>query len=378
MNKHTIGFCLLIGWLLIGAKPSFAQTADLSDFVRRSGNQLTLNGKPFVFVGVNRDNAFTDNSANSCGDGGEYPELYLNTMFDNLKSTCNGANTNMAMRVWAFQSYTNYNATTKTVDFSQIDKVVDKAEKAGVRLIMTLENQWGDCTKCINNSGDCRKLNTWYKTGYKLWKKGVSGNNGYNYPLTYKEYVGKIVERYKDRKIIMMWQLMNEAESETASLGSDPTSMYNFTQDMANYIKSIDPNHLISVGTIGTENPGIEYEKLHSIASVDILENHDYGKPISTNPSLHHSYVDGNIAIANKLNKPIFMGEGGIKKGQASSLANRASMFDKKIKAYVKQGGDGYLIWSYTEGKLDPYYQSAPYDFNSTDPICPVMKNISF
>ena len=49
---------------------------------------------------------------------------------------------------------------------------------------------------------------------------------------------------------------------------------------MGAYVKSLDPNHLVTLGVIGSPQPGVgsgNYERLHGLASIDFLEAHDYG-----------------------------------------------------------------------------------------------------
>ena len=44
-------------------------------------------------------------------------------------------------------------------------------------------------------------------------------------------------------------------------------------------IKSIDPNHLVSLGTIGSGQCGTSgdyYKQLHAIPTIDLCEVHDY------------------------------------------------------------------------------------------------------
>ncbi|MDP3973266.1 MAG: cellulase family glycosylhydrolase [Candidatus Daviesbacteria bacterium] len=117
-------------------------------------------------------------------------------------------------------------------------------------------------------------------------------NSGYlspygSYPISYKDYVGIVVQRYKDNPNILMWQLMNEAESKDTAGTEDPTSLYNFTKDISAYIKSLDPNHLVSLGTMGGGQPGQRngnYVKLHSLNTIDLLEAHDFNKATEVLP----------------------------------------------------------------------------------------------
>lgn len=388
-------------------------------FVRRDGNRLVLNGQTYKFVGFNRDNAATENSGDGvCGDGGDNPELYLDTMFDHIRNTCGGMNENIALRVWAFQKFTTYNSATDTVDFSQIDRVVEKAKRNGIKLIMTLDNNFQACTEnlelyqCPGDRTPGRKKHVWYGPdiaqnqqngisgyGYRTWKAGVSPNFGYDYPLTYRDYVQRIVTRYKNEPTILMWELMNEIEPE-AVVSDKPYDVpdgvndancqkifsldgfYNFAVDMSQLVKSIDPNHLVALGTIGngwwSQNNYEPYRTIFSIPTIDILDSHTYSPVNNATESKHSPWVDANLAIANSLQKPHIIGESGIKvPTNSATIENRANQFDILIDAYFRLGGDGYSIWSYSEGNLDPYHQHSENDVYPTDPTCPLIKKFN-
>ncbi|MBI2982470.1 MAG: metallophosphoesterase, partial [Deltaproteobacteria bacterium] len=97
----------------------------------------------------------------------------------------------------------------------------------------------------------------------------------------YRDYVGNLVAYYRNEPAILMWQLVNEAESKDINNVPDSPSLYNFASDMSDYIRSLDPNHLINLGTMGTGQPGIsgdDYEAIHALPNIDLLEVHDYNR----------------------------------------------------------------------------------------------------
>lgn len=347
-----------------------------SGFVQRDADKLILNGQTYKFIGFNKAGAANDNRYYSCGDGGDNPDVFLSTMFSTFKNICSNQNTNFVLRVWFTQAFTTRN---NALDWSRIDRVINYAKQNNVRLIVTLENEWENCTKSMTNSANGEKLNDWYKEGYRLWNKDHPQNNGYNYPLTFREYVRTIVNRYKDEPTILAWQIMNEAESADRSGISDPLSLYNFTKDIASLIKSIDHNHLVSLGTIGDSNAGLEngnYLWMHSIPEIDILETHEYKDP---NNPLPEPIPKNNMA-AKILGKPIFMGEAGIYANDSAVPPNiftyqqRASLFSNKMNAYFSNGGDGYLIWNWTNVLSTPGSQNFTYyQVDSDDPVCTTL-----
>lgn len=318
-----------------------------SPFVSAQGMALYLNGQPFRFVGVNRYNLLTidppDAPYRGCGDSWSDAELVQ--WFSEVQQM--GVT---AVRFWAFQLF-----TASGTDFSRMDRLIGLADRYGVKLIPVLENQWIECTV------GGYKGNTWYQSGY------LSPYGGY--PISYKDYVGKVVSRYKDSPAILMWQLMNEAES------TDHDALYRFTADISTLIKSIDRNHLVSLGTIGTGQPGAqgseEYRHLHSIPSIDILEYHDYD-PTQVFPSDGWNRLKERLEDAAALGKPLFVGESGISLTDYSA-DQRAGIFDAKMEAAFNNGVTGYLVWIYRDARST----NDPYSFNFQDPVTAIVKKYS-
>ncbi len=255
-----------------------AATAPAFEFVTREGNKLILSGNEFKFIGVNREGLASSlfyRFPNLVPIGDTQPEIdsFLDNTFTKLKEN----NINV-VRFFAFQSYVPVDATTKLGDFSAIDNVINRAKAHGIRLIPVLENQFHWSTqewRVPKGSKD----STWYKDGYKI-------PNG-SYKLSYSDYVQQIVGRYIDEPTILMWQLVSEASLEQNP--TYPTALKDFTLDMANKIKNVDPNNdpnrhipLVSMGVSGTGQPGTEgtdYRELHSIPSIDVVTAHDYNYP---------------------------------------------------------------------------------------------------
>lgn len=175
-----------------------------------------------------------------------------------------------------------------------------------------------------------------------------------------------------------MWQIMNEAESKDQNNNLDFQALYSFAKDISSYIKSLDPNHLISLGTIGSDQPGTQgddYRQLYAIPTLDILEYHDYNNDTSPLPgSLSQRFAD-----AKALNKPLFVGEAGIK-SQCTGIGcytqqQRADLFKAKMNAFFEEGGAGYLIWSYRDNHYDPHNI---YEFDASDPLAQVVRSAAF
>jgi endo-1,4-beta-mannosidase len=312
------------------------QHAQKSDFVTSVGQKLFVSGKQFRSIGVNRYNLLTRSvNGNTVGCANPFSEAEIDTMFSQLHSM--GVT---SIRFWLFQSFTNSGD-----DMSRFDYVLATATKYNIKVIPVLENHWKDCTE----NGD--KNSDWYTSGYKA-PYGA-------YQLSLKEYIAKVVPKYKDNPTILTWEIMNEATS------TDYQSLHNFAQDISGYIKSLDSNHLVSLSLNEARESTADIERLVAIKTIDVLDYHDYEN--ETNP-LPNTLRD-SLEIAKKNNKPLFVGESGIKE----TLINRVDLFDAKIHAFFQNGGAIYLLWSYG----DSYITNDGFNFTFEGPVTKLVKQVA-
>lgn len=235
-------------------------------FVGKSDTHFTLGGTPFHFVGVNMYNAAGDPAIYSCGPWMANPDEELQQWFHRAKVE-SGAT---VVRFWAFQSY-----TAGGTDWSALDRVMRVASKEDMKVIPVLENQWDSCTE-----GGIKDA-TWYAGAYQ---------RPYGYPLSYRDYVRKVVERYRDNPAVFGWMLINEAESASAGGQEDPDALYGFARDMSAFVHALDTNHLVTLGVPGgAGKPGASgghYGALHALPTIDFLTYHDYGFDDAAMPGL--------------------------------------------------------------------------------------------
>jgi endo-1,4-beta-mannosidase len=239
-----------------------------------------------------------------------------------------------------------------------IDRLIAAGKRHDVRLLLTLENEWQDCTEPDASTADGRKGTAWFAGGWKT---------------TLQPHIERLVARYRDEPQIAMWQLMNEAECPSAD------ALRTFAEEASSLIKSLDGNHLVSLGTIGTGQLGTEgddYKRLHEIPTIDIVEAHDYHAEREALPEK----IAMDMEVARAIGKPFFVGEAGIAAPLPQhpfSFEERAALFDAKLEAAFERGASGYLVWSFydlTGGNWQGW------DFGPGDPLAAVLKRraISF
>jgi hypothetical protein len=335
-------------------------TTENGGFVHRSGTTLTLNGQPWRFVGYNDYQLTSQSGGYTCGRA--IDQSTLDAILADARSS--GAT---VIRTWFFQSYYDLNSQSHVItpSWSAFDRVLNAAAAYGLRVIPVLVNEWQDCEppSVDKNLG-------FYQLGYQ--------SAGYGYPLSFKAYATTVAAHYANDPTIAFWQIGNELESNspsgcTASAESAGASALRaFADNMTSAIKAVDPNHLVSLGTIGSGQCGLagsDYEYVQA-GKVDLCEYHDYGDPTHAIPNDGYNRLAQRISQCRALDKPLFVGESGIvadvgDQGQSTgtidstSLQLRAGFFDAKMTAAFNAGLAGYVIWDKEQDASNSSYNLA-------------------
>lgn len=317
------------GCLSSDSKCTVGQCRGGEAFVSRVYQTLWLHDAPFRFVGaVSWGTAGWENNCRYWNFDSH--EAVVDKTFDEL-TTMRAS----VLRFWAYQSY----AGATGLDFSRFERIVEGARRAGVRLIPVLESMWTDCTE----GGE--KTDAWFASGYRS-PYGA-------YALSYRDYVQAIVTHFRDEPTILAWELMHEAQA------TDATALSAFVDDMTQVIRTVDSNHLVSVGlddgnsvaTSVSEGSPSNYQRLHAFANVDLIDVHDFtdtdASTVANFPAI--------LGIAANLKKPVFIGAGAVtlEAGTQTAYANRAKIVDGKIEATLRAGAVGFLVYEYNPGWSD-------------------------
>jgi mannan endo-1,4-beta-mannosidase len=308
-------------------------------FVQRSGHQLVVDGRPFFFTGMNIYNAANSDlpDTRSCW----YSMSSGDTLDRSLTALGPGVE---AIRTWFFQNQgTGSNGQR---DWSTLDHTLAVAKKHGMRVIPVLADQWGYCEGAPRNNGGY-KTEQWYRSGYRsVVPPGML--------VTYRDWVREAVTRYRSDPTILAWQLVNEAEAGTNERDCSRTAMatlIDFATDMSEMVKSVDPYHLLSLGTIGTGQCGLredQYETVHAVHGIDLCEYHDYDDPGSPIPGDKSNGMAVRLRQCKELGKPLINGEIGLNTGDAdNTYAGRARLLDAKLRAQRDAGVAGALVWTW-------------------------------
>lgn len=342
--------------LAISVLSACAGPAD--SFIQRNGASLQLAGRPFRFVGFNLYDAAASDIY-SCSPATRLTDRQLTSALQYIHQQAGAS----VIRFWAYQTY-----TAGGTDFSGVDRVLHAAKAAGLRVIPVLEDGPGDCTTGRPGvAKDALPGDNWYTRGYRL----PYGNAR----LSYRDYVRVIARHYRDDPTILAWMMMNEAETHARD-AHDRSALVGFARDIGAVIRSVDPHHLITLGTqangaFGTS--GRDFTDIYRLPVLDFAEVHDwadYGSDTEALPGSNSgrlpspnspacTALDAKIACsfarARALGKPLIVGEAGISAHDDTSRKRRAVLLDAKIGAAFTAGADGYLIWHLSSAPTDGY-----------------------
>lgn len=317
-------------------------------FVHVKDGRLEVDGERYRFIGVN---VYSLLSAKDSRSGFVCGLPHNRTERESVIREVSEFGGNV-IRIPAYQPYTD-----SGTDFTELDQTIALAKKYDIRLILILEGQWGHCS-----TGDYMTP-TWYRGGYR-YPYG-------EYPVSYVTYAERLVERYKDEPAILAWQLMNEAEASAGAIVvgvPDPEALLLFASDMSARIRTIDGNHLISLGTIDDSRAGlstVDYANVLQLSTVDLAEGHDYD-PVQPFPMTMRRCQK----IAELTKVPFFIGEVGVSTDDFSQ-EERARLLMQKLDAAWEADVDGVLIWSYRAG------DGGGFDIWPGDPILPQLRKFT-
>jgi mannan endo-1,4-beta-mannosidase len=327
-----------------------------SGFVTRVGNDLVLDGTPYRFTGVNIYNANSDGWCREAID-----DATLDSSLDSIGLSWSGHG---VIRAWFFQTLATDDATGAR-DWSRFDRLLRMAAERGYKVIPTLADQWGECGARVAPTY-AYKTEAWYTGGYAAPDPALAAAHGGSW-LSYRDWVAQIVGRYKDDPTVAFWQLMNEAEVNPAgAFGACPPgdgprdTLIDFATDMSGLVKSIDHDHLLSLGTIGggqCGTSGPQYKDVHAIPDIDLCEYHDY-TPNQAIPGDQSNGLGQRIQQCAELGKPLVIGETGIRPiDVGGTLEDRAASLRSKIQTQTELGVDGIVAWNYSPAgsTLDDY-----------------------
>lgn len=276
----------------------------------------------------------------------------------------------------------------------KLDYALYQAEKHGIKLLITFTNYWdafggmGQYVKWAQELGisGLKKDDFYTNETLKGWYKDyVNGLLNHTNP-----YTGR---KLKDEPSVFAWELANEPRCNTDAQCKD-NILYNWAKEMSEYVKSVDPNHMVALGDEGFYNKpygyyneyttsnyafygaeGVDFEKLMTIDTLDFGTPHFYldqwgMKHTGTGQDdLLWFKIHGETCA--ELGKPVILEEFGLTNRtiRDSEYEQWFEVLEGNVYETVEYAGTNYwMIASYIDGALYPDYdQYTVYGPEGTD-----------
>ena len=368
-----------------------------SPFVERQGSCFMLDGEEYRFVGTN---FWYGAILASEGQGGDRERLCreldrLHELgLDNLRILVGsdgerGVTTKVEPTLQVSPGV--YNDTI----LAGLDYLLQQMGQRQMKAVLYLNNSWewsGGYGFYLEQAGAGKQPRP-NEDGYPAFMRAMSqyASNEKAHELFY-QYVRDIIGRtnrytniaYTDDPAIMAWQIGNEprAFSEEAK---EPFA--HWLAEASALIRSLDKNHLISIGTEGiwgSENDTLLYERISADPNIDYMNAHiwpfnwSWAKRDSLQENIQRAcdysgrYLQEHIRIARKLEKPLVVEEFGYPRDDFKYDAGSPTTARDKYYDYIFQMAMGDSIvkgcnfWAWG-GEARPVHQD---QWLVGDPYC--------
>ncbi|HEY6079354.1 MAG TPA: cellulase family glycosylhydrolase [Polyangiaceae bacterium] len=371
-----------LGWLGVAAlmlgcmkSPASAAAASPQPGVEPSAT-FELAGKPFCFAGANN----------------YYPIYKSRAAVSDVFAAARALGFRV-MRVWAMLDRGSLDGSVPNVDgaghkqgvyfqywdaarqrpayndgpdgLQRLDHVLQAAAEHDIKLIIVLTNNWREFGGMDQ---------------YLVWYGKQQHHEFFTAPelrQAYRDWAYHVVTRqsaltglsYREDPTIFGWELANEPRCKNASAfdsdsGWDHDTLTRWAHEMSSYVKSLDPNHLVSVGDEGFLNQGgehwtyrgqdgVDHRALTALPNVDFGTFHLYPEHWGMPPSSDERWISDHLRIARELGKPTLLEEYGSpvvrapdNRGALSSgWPLRQSRYRRWNELLLEQGGGAALAW---------------------------------
>ena len=328
------------------------QNDTMSTFVTQQGNQLLLNEQPFRFSGTN--NYYMHYKSD---------KEITSVLDDAQKMSLN------AIRVWGFMEGISHNYTMQPEPgvftppagvksaLERLDFTIAEANKRGIRLVIALTNNWGDfggMPQYVNwfggNHHDDFYRNKKIKQAYKAFARHLITHTN--------QYTGIALN---EDPTVMTWELGNEPRAQSDKSGK---LLYNWAEEMSNYVRSLAPNQLIALGTEGflnrpgledwtyNGNEGVDWERIITLPNINYGTLHLYPEHWGKHNAEQWGtqWIIDHAKAAKAANKPVVLEEYGI---GIAEPQNRDFIYEKWTNTVAEQGYAGSMFWILTSYDAD-------------------------
>jgi mannan endo-1,4-beta-mannosidase len=339
---------LVFALLFVPAALSAADEPSATSFIKTSGTNFTVDGRPFFVTGVNNhylpygsQDEVTRVLDDAVAMGANAVRTFLQPVIGSLdgsiatiwnwrlKADASDLAVNGTYLLYWDPSENRMAVNDGANGMQKVDFLIAEAAKRRLRLIIAVLDFW-------DFTGGAQQMQAWYGSRDKY-------GFFFNDPRTkqdYRSWVSHVVQRvntltglaYRDDPTIMAWDLMNEgnARPETLRLA--------WTAEMSAYVKSLDPNHLVTSGHANI------LEKLSdlSIPSLDFGTWHGYPLYYKLTVKQFNDVITEFCQLAARAKKPVLLEEFGYARSNRDSADAYAMWLDTLTR---DRNCAGWMVW---------------------------------
>jgi endo-1,4-beta-mannosidase len=248
---------------------------------------------------------------------------------------------------------------------TRLDYVLSKAAEHGLKVVLVLTNNWKEF-------GGMDQYLKWFNLEHhhQFYTDAQARQ-------AYKNYAARLINRvntitnvvYRNDPNIFAWELANEPRCRNFGPydhpdGCQASTLTGWVKEMSEYIKSIDPNHMVAVGDEGFFNrpgqssdqyngkEGVDHEAFLALPSIDYGTFHLYPDTWATSVKWANQWIIDHVAAAQKAGKPTVLEEYGIMVKREEKTGRVVGGYDRRRTAYVnwnnllrQGGGNASMFW---------------------------------
>ncbi|WP_189512546.1 MULTISPECIES: glycoside hydrolase family 2 TIM barrel-domain containing protein [unclassified Mesorhizobium] len=345
---RNVGLCAL-AFASVLAIAGTLNDPSATSFIKTSGTNFTLDGKPFFVTGVNNHyltfgshNEVTRVLDDAVAMGANVARVFLQPVIGSLDGSVptiwnwrlEGETSNLAVN-GTYLLYWDPSQNSMAINdgangMQKVDFLIAEAGKRHLRLIIAFLDFWAF-------TGGAQQMRAWYGSDDEA-------TFFFTDPRTkqdYRTWVRHVVERvnpltrlaYRDDPTIMAWELINEGNAKPEAL------RLSWTAEMSAYVKSLDSHHLVTSGNANIFDPKVADL---TIPTLDFGTWHGY--PVYYNLTIEqfNDMIPEFCHLAARANKPVLMEEF----GHARSNKNAADAYAMWLDTVTRDRNcAGWMVW---------------------------------
>jgi len=363
----TLVLVLLTSSIVTEVQATPGAAAPLPGFAYRCGIHFCIDGQPFYFGGANTYDVFTFGDGSSSGTQADIETRFMDKARIDAHFARLQADKVTVLRLWMFSHETWHGFETQEgiyneAQFMLFDYIIESAKAHDVMLMPVFENYW-EAYGGIDTRLAWEGLTGGHPGRWKFFNKSIcpgcfdSYKNYVSYALNRTNHYSGI--KYKDEPTIFAWELMNEPryQDATPNENSTGTTLRLWVDEMGQYIKSIDSNHMLSTGLEAHESrygfggdEGNPFIYIHQSPYIDFTSAHPYPTETWANLSIAQTRALVRAWISDShdvVGKPFYLGEfnthTGVRTDWWSAIFDEMEIND----------GDGTGFWWYQDHAVD-------------------------